>query len=80
MSCGTLGASQAVMTGMRLVVIARKLRHADTRIVEKHYGHLAPSYVADAVRQHAPRFGFQHDTKVAVLRSDGSGHAARRLP
>jgi hypothetical protein len=25
--------------------------------VEKHYGHLAPSYIADAIRAGAPRFG-----------------------
>ena len=26
-------------------------------MVEKHYGHLAPSYVADTIRKNAPRFG-----------------------
>jgi integrase len=49
-------ASHAVMGGMPLPVVARNLGHVDTRMVEKHYGHLAPSYVADAVRKHAPRF------------------------
>jgi len=39
------------------MVVARNLGHADTRMVERHYGHLAPSYVADAVRMSAPRFG-----------------------
>ena len=29
----------------------------DTRMVEKHYGHLAPSFVADAIRAGAPPFG-----------------------
>jgi hypothetical protein len=28
-------------------VVAKNLGHADTRMVEKHYGHLAPSYIAD---------------------------------
>jgi len=28
-------------------VIAEQLGHADTRMTEKHYAHLAPSYVAD---------------------------------
>jgi integrase len=50
-------ASLSVMGGMPLMVVAKNLGHADTRMVEKHYGHLAPSYVADAVRKHAPRFG-----------------------
>jgi integrase len=50
-------ASHAVMEGMPLPVIAKNLGHADTRMVEKHYGHLAPSYVVEQVRKHAPRFG-----------------------
>jgi len=28
--------------------------HADTRMTEKHYAHLAPSYVADTIRAHFP--------------------------
>jgi integrase len=52
-------ASLSVMAGMPLMVIARNLGHVDTRMVEKHYGHLAPSYVADAVRKSAPKFGFK---------------------
>jgi integrase len=61
-------ASHAVMNGMPLMVVARNLGHVDTRMVEKHYGHLAPSYVADAVRAGAPRFGFKPDKKIATLR------------
>ena len=50
-------ASHSVMAGMPLNVVARNLGHADTKMVEKHYGHLAPSYVVDQVRKFAPRFG-----------------------
>jgi integrase len=50
-------ASLSVMAGMPLMVVAKNLGHSDTRMVERHYGHLAPSYVVDAVRKHAPRFG-----------------------
>jgi integrase len=50
-------ASHAVMNGMPLMVVAKNLGHADTRMVEKFYGHLAPSYVADEIRKNAPRFG-----------------------
>jgi hypothetical protein len=32
-------------------VIAAQLGHSDTRMVERHYGHLSPSYIADTVRQ-----------------------------
>jgi integrase len=52
-------ASLAVMANVPLVVVARNLGHADTRMVEKHYGHLAPSYVADEIRRGAPRFGIK---------------------
>lgn len=51
-------ASLAVMNGAPLHVIGANLGHVDTRMVEKHYGHLAPSYVADQIRRHAPKFGF----------------------
>jgi integrase len=50
-------ASLSVMAGMPLMVVARNLGHADTRMVERHYGHLAPSFVVDQVRAAAPRFG-----------------------
>jgi hypothetical protein len=38
-------------------VIAEQLGHADTRMTEKHYAHLAPSYVADTIRAHFPILG-----------------------
>jgi integrase len=52
-------ASLAVMGGMPLMVVARNLGHADTRMVEKHYGHLREDYVDKAVREHAPRYEFE---------------------
>ena len=60
-------ASHAVMNNMSLLVVARNLGHANTKMVEKHYGHLAPSYIADAIRAGAPRFGFKPDPKLAAL-------------
>jgi integrase len=61
-------ASLAVMNGVPLLVVAKNLGHRDTRMCELHYGHLAASYVADAIRQGAPSFGYEPDTKVAVIR------------
>jgi hypothetical protein len=55
------------MGGVPMMVVARNLGHRDTRMCEKHYAHLSPSYEADAVRKHAPKFGFRPDTKVAAL-------------
>lgn len=43
-------ASHLAMRGVPLFVIATNLGHKDTRMVEKHYGHLSPSYVADTIR------------------------------
>jgi integrase len=60
-------ASHAVMNGVPMLVVAKNLGHSDTRMVEKHYGHLAPSYVADAIRAGAPRFGNTSDPKIATL-------------
>jgi integrase len=52
-------ASHAVMGGVPLMVVAKNLGHADTKMVEAHYGHLAPSYIADAIRAGAPKFGLK---------------------
>jgi integrase len=60
-------ASLAVMAGGPLMVVARNLGHSDTRMVEKHYGQLAPSYVADAIRAAAPKFGIKPDRKVVSI-------------
>jgi integrase len=60
-------ASLAVMNGTPLMVVAKNLGHSDTRMVEKHYGHLAPSYIADAIRAGAPRFGFKPEKKIVAL-------------
>ena len=59
-------ASHAIMNGAPLMVIAKNLGHADTRMVEKHYGHLAPSFIAEAIRAAAPRFGFHAPSKLAA--------------
>ena len=52
-------ASQLAMNGTPMPVIAALLGHADTRMTERHYGHLSPSYVADTLRANLPSFGFE---------------------
>jgi hypothetical protein len=61
---GHTWASLAVMAGVPLMVVARNLGHTDTRMVEKHYGHLAPSYIVDAIRTSGPNFGIEADAVV----------------
>jgi hypothetical protein len=41
------------MRGVPLAVIAAQLGHADTRMVEKHYSHLSPPYIAETRRRFA---------------------------
>jgi integrase len=43
--------SRLAMLGVPLGVIAAQLGHRDTRMTERHYAHLSPSYVAETVRQ-----------------------------
>ena len=52
-------ASMLVKAGVHLLIVAHSLGHADTRMVEKHYGHLAPSHVAQAIRANLPSFGVE---------------------
>jgi integrase len=61
-------ASLAVMAGVPLMVVAKNLGHANTTMVEKHYGHLAPSFIADSIKANAPRYGIKPDKKIVPLR------------
>jgi integrase len=60
--------STLAMRGVPMGVIAEQLGHADTRMTEKHYAHLAPSYVADTIRAHFPTLGIGDDEPVVPLR------------
>lgn len=60
-------ASALAMRGVPMGVIAAQLGHADTRMTEKHYAHLAPSYVADTIRAHFPKLGIEGDSSLVTL-------------
>jgi integrase len=60
-------ASRLAMKGVPLAVIAAQLGHADIRMVEKHYGHLAPNYVADTVRAAFDTMGLTQTDNVVPL-------------
>jgi integrase len=66
-------ASLAVQANVPMMVVAKNLGHSNTRMLEKHYGHLAPSLVADAIRVGAPRYGIATDTSVTSLRTRRRG-------
>jgi len=44
--------------------VADALGRTDTRMVEKHYAHLAPNYIHDAIRANLPQFGVSPSAKV----------------
>ena len=60
-------ASLCIMNGMPLFVVAKNFGHANTQMVEKHYGHLEQGYVASEIRTKAPVFG-QVASNVRALR------------
>jgi integrase len=60
-------ASLSIMAGAPLLVVAQNLGHADTRMVERHYGHLAQSFVADTIRRTAPTFGVSRANTVVPI-------------
>jgi integrase len=62
-------ASLSIMNGAPLGVIAQNLGHVDTRMVEKHYGHMSSSFVAEAIRAAAPRFGIKPERKVEKIKA-----------
>ena len=62
-------ASHNVMGGVPIAVVAQNLGHADTRMTERHYAHMAPSYVAEQLRKFAPTFGLAKDLAVTSPRS-----------
>jgi integrase len=60
-------ASLLVMAGAPLPVVAQNLGHANTRMTEAHYAHLAPSYLAEQIRRFAPALGTVEATNVVGI-------------
>jgi integrase len=59
--------SHLAMKGVPMGVIAAQLGHADTRMTEKHYAHLAPSYVAQVIRANFPVLGLSDPAQILPL-------------
>jgi integrase len=56
-----------VMAGVPLNVVAHNLGHSSTLMTERHYAHLAPSYVAETIRKFAPSFGTADESNVVPI-------------
>jgi len=61
-------ASHLAMKGVPMGVIAAQLGHADTRMTEKHYAHLSPSYVAQTIRANFPVLNLTEESQIVPLR------------
>lgn len=61
-------ASWLAKEGVPLFVIAEALGQSGTRMVEKHYAHLAPSHVADTIRAHLPDLGLSKKSNVVKIK------------
>jgi integrase len=61
-------ASHLAMKGVPMGVIAAQLGHAVTRMTEKHYAHLSPSYVAQTIRANFPVLNLTEDSQIVPLR------------
>jgi integrase len=61
-------ASRLAMRGVPMGVIAAQLGHRDTRMTERHYAHLSPSYVAETVRQSFGTLGIVPETAIKAIR------------
>ena len=55
-------ASALAQRGAPMAVIAAQIGHASTAVTERHYAHLSPSYVAEAVRAALPVLGIAGGT------------------
>lgn len=53
--------SLLAMKGVSLQVIAEAMGHTSTRMTERHYAHMLPSYVAETIRANLPSFGLERD-------------------
>jgi integrase len=61
-------ASRLVQRGVPLKIVADQLGHTDTRMVEKHYGHLAENHIAVAIRAAFGELGIVSESAVVPLR------------
>ncbi len=68
-------ASRLAMRGVPLQVIAAQLGHASVKMTERHYTHLAPSYVAETIRNAFGSMGLVQPSNVTALRPIASSAA-----
>jgi len=65
-------ATMLINQGCPLMVVAQQLGHADTRMVEKYYGHLTKSHAAAMLKAAMPTLGVVEPSKVEPLKIAGT--------
>jgi integrase len=65
-------ASLAIMDGVPLMIVARNLGHSDTRMCERHYGHLSADHVSQMIRERSRPLGTVEGSNVIPLRGNAS--------
>lgn len=67
--------SRLAMRGAPMPVIAAQLGHSDTRMTERHYAHLGPSYVSEMVRSLLGNIGVPVDVDNVVAMNASASSA-----
>ena len=62
-------ASHLVQASTTLLYVASALGHRDAHMVGRHYGHFAPSQVAETIRANLPTFGRSASRRVRSISS-----------
>ncbi len=70
-------ASHLIQKGVGLLYVAQALGHRDSRMVERHYGHLAPSHFAETIRANIPMLGHEPSHKLANMAANRGRKAVR---
>ncbi len=65
-------ASILVNAKFSMAVVAAQLGHSGTRMTEKHYAHLAPNAIAEAIRTQMPTLGIGLEGSVQNLKIQGA--------
>lgn len=73
-------ASALVAAGMPLALVAKLTGHADTRMLERHYAHLAPSDLSRALEAMAPSLNLPIGKTAALAIKVGTGQAKDPKP
>ncbi|HZL41339.1 MAG TPA: tyrosine-type recombinase/integrase [Pseudolabrys sp.] len=71
-------ASHLVMAGVPILTVSKLLGHADVRVTERHYAHLAPGYLQKAVDKHLPDFSARARRRKASPSSKRPGSTTAR--